>query len=119
MSKLTIEQMARIVHETNRAYCQAIGDNSQPCWDDAPDWQKDSAIVGVQLHTYKPETSAEQSHVSWLAQKEADGWKYGPVKDAVKKEHPCYLPYDQLPVQQQVKDHLFKAVVTTLIESNK
>jgi hypothetical protein len=38
-----IDQVARVCHEANRAYCQTLGDNSQPAWDDAPEWQKDSA----------------------------------------------------------------------------
>lgn len=47
---MNTEQIARIAHETNRAYCESIGDNSQPPWQDAPDWQKLSAINGVKFH---------------------------------------------------------------------
>jgi len=42
------------------------------------------------------------------------GWKYGAVKDADKKEHPCFVPYEELPKEQQAKDHLFKATVSAL-----
>jgi hypothetical protein len=38
---------ARAAHEANRAYCGALGDWSQPSWDAAPQWQKDSARNGV------------------------------------------------------------------------
>ena len=31
-----IEACARAAHEANRAYCLALGDTSQPSWDDAP-----------------------------------------------------------------------------------
>lgn len=34
---LTALQIAQVCHEVNRAYCQALGDDSQPAWDDAPD----------------------------------------------------------------------------------
>ncbi len=44
---MTPEQIARVAHEVNRAYCQALGDNSQPAWEDAPQWQRDSAMLGV------------------------------------------------------------------------
>jgi hypothetical protein len=54
------------------------------------------------------------SHNSWLRQKEEDGWKYGPVKDADKKEHPCFIPYEELPREQQAKDYLFGAIVAAL-----
>ena len=109
-----IESIAYACHEVNRAYCAAIGDNSQPAWDDAPQWQKDSAIAGVKAVISNPKGTPEDSHKGWLAQKEADGWVYGPVKDPATKQHPCMVPYDQLPVEQRAKDHIFRAVVLAL-----
>ncbi|HED3065078.1 TPA: hypothetical protein R4057_002031 [Kluyvera ascorbata] len=103
-------EIARIAHEVNRAYCQANGDDSQPTWENAPDWQRDSATNGVNFHLTGDHDPAA-SHESWLAQKQLEGWKYGPVKDADKKEHPYVMPYDQLPAAQRVKDYLFRAVV--------
>jgi hypothetical protein len=111
---MTTADIAQVAHEINRAYCQAIGDNSQPEWVDAPLWQKESAITGVSFHLANPDASPSHSHESWLAQKEKDGWKYGPVKDPEKKEHPCYVPYEQLPVEQKAKDYLFRQVVHSL-----
>lgn len=49
-----------------------------------------------------------------MKEKEADGWKYGKVKDAEKKEHPCCVPYYDLPVKQRVKDSLFTGVVRAM-----
>ncbi|WP_409311444.1 RyR domain-containing protein [Pectobacterium sp. B1J-3] len=109
-TQYNIELIARISHEVNRAYCAALGDDSQMSWGDAPDWQKDSAIEGVVFHL-NGDHLPEASHNKWLEFKKQDGWKYGPVKDAEKKEHPCFVPYDQLPKEQQVKDYLFRAVV--------
>jgi hypothetical protein len=42
--------IAMVAHEVNKAYCQSIGDNSQPTWREAPEWQTDSAINGVEHH---------------------------------------------------------------------
>lgn len=106
--------IAQVAHEINRAYCLALGDDSQLSWDEAPDWQKDSAINGVRFHLAHPDADAASSHNSWLDQKQKEGWQYGPVKDAEKKEHPCFVPFDQLPKEQQAKDYLFKAVVHSL-----
>jgi hypothetical protein len=102
--------IAKVAHEVNRAYCLSIGDNSHPAWEDAPDWQKESAINGIEFHLNN-ETTPEQSHENWLKQKEEDGWVYGEEKDPEKKTHPCMVPYDQLPAEQRTKDYLFKAVV--------
>jgi hypothetical protein len=106
-------EIARIAHEINRAYCSAIGDDSQSAWHAAELWQKASAITGVEAHL-KNDMTPEQSHDAWMEHKRAEGWKYGPVKDANLKEHPCFLPYSELPVEQRVKDHLFRAVVQQL-----
>lgn len=113
---LVLRRVARFCHEANRAYCQSIGDDSQPVWDNAPDWQQDSAVNGVRFHAENQEAGAGASHANWLAEKEREGWKYGPVKDPVNKEHPCFLPFGELPVEQQVKDHIFRSVVHAFIE---
>ena len=80
-------------------------------WAKAPAWARESAIKGVEFHLANPEASEAASHESWLKQKEADGWTFGLVKDAEKKQHPCYVPFTALPAEQQVKDALFKATV--------
>lgn len=111
---IVIEQIAEVAHETNKAYCETIGDKSQPDWGHAKQWQRDSAINGVQFHVDNPDAGCAASHENWLKEKEADGWKYGEVKDPEKKEHPCYVPYENLPAEQQVKDALFVGIVRAL-----
>lgn len=109
------EMIAKACHEANRAYCLAIGDDSQPAWEDAPEWQRTSAINGVMFHAANPDAGPSASHDAWLAEKRATGWKFGPVKDADKKEHPCFRPYDELPAEQRTKDYLFKAICHALL----
>lgn len=106
-----VARIARVCHEMNRRYCELIGDNSQPSWDDAPHWQRRSAKAGVIYHLKTPNAKPSDSHDSWLEEKRLDGWKYGPVKDPVKKEHPCFVPYEELPAEQKAKDAIFIAVV--------
>lgn len=108
------ENIAQVAHEINKAYCESIGDNSQTSWAEAPEWQKGSAIAGVFFHLDNPDAPPSASHESWMKQKTEEGWKYGEVKDAEKKEHPCYVPYDQLPTEQKSKDFLFKQTVHSL-----
>lgn len=114
MHRMTALDIARVAHEINREYCKALGDESQPSWEEAPDWQRDSAYCGVQFHLENRDAGPEASHESWLKQKEADGWKYGEVKDPEKKEHPCFKPFAELPQAQQAKDFIFRAVVHQL-----
>jgi hypothetical protein len=115
------EHIAKVCHEANRAYCATIGDNSQPSWETAPDWQKQSAIKGVQFHLQNLEKGVKPcpsaSHDAWLLEKQQDGWRYGPVKDPAKKEHPCYVPYEQLPIEQQLKDYIFAGIVEAVFHA--
>lgn len=111
---MNARSIAKVAHEINKAYCDSIGDHSQPSWEDAPEWQRSSAINGVEFHLGDPNASPSASHESWLKQKTEEGWKYGAVKDPAKKEHPCFVPYDELPVEQRSKDYLFKQVVHSL-----
>ena len=68
-------------------------------------------------HATGVEPSPSASHDSWLAQKRAEGWKFGPVKDAVKKEHPCFVEYDELPLDQRRKDYIFAAICKAFVMS--
>lgn len=106
-----LNDAARAAHEANAAYCSGIGDHSQPCWTEAPEWQRESAKAGVRAIYDNPSMGPSAQHDSWLAEKERDGWKWGPVKDAEKKEHPCFVPYSDLPESQKAKDAIFGAVV--------
>lgn len=112
-STVDVLLIASVCHEANRAYCLTLGDTSQEPWTSAPAWQRESAIKGVQAHLAGDLTPRE-SHESWLAEKAATGWKYGPVKNAETKEHPCFVPYHDLPLAQQKKDALFSAIVAAL-----
>lgn len=110
------EIIARTCHEANRAYCKALGDDSQLPWEKAPEWQRASARAGVDFHWMYKQSTPRDSHTSWLANKQMDGWKYGAVKDPEKKEHPCMVPFEDLPPEQQAKDFIFHAICRTLLE---
>jgi hypothetical protein len=97
-------------HEANRKFCIFTGDNSQKPWAESPLWQQESAIKGVHFVNNNPEASDSATHDSWMAEKVNDGWVYGEIKDAEAKTHPCIVPFDQLPADQQFKDKLFKIV---------
>lgn len=111
----SLEFIARVCHEVNKSYCESLGDYSQPSWEDAPQWQRDSALTGVKLHIADPNASASASHESWMAEKVADGWKWGAEKNPEAKTHPCIVPFDALPETQQAKDYIFRGVVHALM----
>jgi len=118
---ITVEQIAEICHEANAAYCRTIGDDSQPAWVDAPNWQRESAVEGVQhiIDEWRGGLGRlpqfEDQHKQWLARKESEGWTYGEIKDVEAKTHPCMVPYDELPEEQQRKGKLFQRIVTAFL----
>src|SRR5690349_1398000 len=108
---MMIAELAKICHQANKAYCESLKDYSQLEWKDAPAWQKESAINGVMFAIKNPLSNPIDSHESWMREKVANGWVYGPVKDAEKKTHPCICAYHELPLKQRLKDDLFLSIV--------
>jgi hypothetical protein len=105
--------IARVAHEANRALQIITNDPApSPPWDEAPDWQQASAVEGVERAVAG--ATPEQLHEEWCDFKTLDDWRWGPVKDADAKTHPCLRPYAELPEGQKAKDDLFAAVVTAL-----
>jgi hypothetical protein len=107
------EQIARVIHDANRAlqYIQNDDVPSQP-WDCENDETKANVIIGVRnaRHGMTP----QQHHEAWAEDKRSHGWRYGAEKDSEKKTHPCLVPFGQLPKYQQDKNRLFIAIVQAL-----
>lgn len=111
---MSVESIAIVCHQANKAWCELNNDNSQKDWQDAEQWQRDSAINGVQFKLDNPNAGHDAQHNSWMKEKIDTGWVYGETKDATAKTHPCLVSFDQLPEFQQKKDALFCAIVDAL-----
>ncbi len=110
--------IAKVCHEANRAYCEALGDKSQVAWELAPLWQLESAVKGVEFCLYCSQHNMplepDTLHKAWMREKIATGWTYGEVKDPVALTHPCLVSFDLLPETQRLKDVLFLNFVKAL-----
>jgi hypothetical protein len=112
---MRVEQIAQACHEANRILQQATNDPAvSPPWDEAPQDQRDSAIAGVRFALDEPDAPDNALHDAWYDYKRTAGWVYGPQKNPVTKEHPCLVPFEQLPPEQRAKDTLFRAIVKAL-----
>jgi ryanodine receptor 2 len=58
------------------------------------------------------ELLARNAHDIWARQRQADGWHYGTRRDDAKKEHPCLVPYEDLPESEKLYDR--QAAMETL-----
>lgn len=113
--KLGIDEIARVVHQVNKAYCESIRDYSQQDWEQVSEEHKISCMDAVCFHM-ENDATPEQSHNNWMNHKFNNDWTYGTTKDEERKEHPCLIPYYQLPQDQQSKDYLVKAIVKVLMD---
>lgn len=50
------------------------------------------------------EVMAKNVHEVWSQNRLNDGWTYGPVRDDVRKQHPCLVPYEELPESEKDYD---------------
>lgn len=116
---MKIENIAKICHEANKAYCESFGDFSQPKWEESPEWQKQSYINGVMTLLSYPSKTPKELHDNWMEYKKKEGWKYGKEKNFKEKTHPCLVEYEDLPQDQKVKDYLFRAIVLALESLNE
>ena len=63
------------------------------------------------------EQLSEHAHEVWAAQRLRDGWTLGPTRDDARKQHPCLIPYNNLPEAEKQYDRnaaleTLKAVLT-------
>jgi len=50
------------------------------------------------------EKLAENTHDIWSEQRIREGWSYGPARDDAGKQHPCLVPYHDLPESEKEYD---------------
>lgn len=50
------------------------------------------------------EMIAENVHEVWAKSRMDQGWTYGPERSDVLKQHPCLVPYDELPEVEKSYD---------------
>lgn len=63
------------------------------------------------------ERLAENTHEIWALKRISEGWTWGPERNDSRKEHPCLVPYNQLPESEKAYDRsvveeILKAILT-------
>jgi hypothetical protein len=96
------EAVAMLCHEMNRLLCSLQGDFSALPWLATDEHTRQSARQGVDWARSNPGATAEDMHEN------------GPTKDSSLKQHPCMVPYSDLPEGQKLKDVLFLAIVRAM-----
>lgn len=110
-----ITSCARACHEVNNSFRVAMGQKARQLWTLLP--QKEKDIVKEGVYKALSGSTPEQMHESWMISKLNAGWKYGPVLNDTTKEHPCLVPYSELPSYETAKDELFIRVVRAMVDA--
>lgn len=50
------------------------------------------------------ERMAENTHDLWAQSRIKEGWTYGPTRNDELKQHPCLVPYSELPDSERQYD---------------
>lgn len=59
---------------------------------------------------------AEGIHNTWMQERLRQGWSYGPERNDARKEHPCLVPYAELPESEKVIDlKTAESAITSLL----
>lgn len=112
---VTLETIARVCYEANRAWSETQGDIGASTWEQASSWRKDDAIYGVRFFRDNPLAKAEALFEKWVKEMESTGWKYGAKEDYARLENPHMVPFLCLPLKHQAKAHLYKRIVEALL----
>lgn len=108
-----IDLVARVAHESNRAYCEAIEqEDIPPRWHHLNGEQRARKRNGVAA-ALEGKTPREM-HEAWAKTLLEKGWTYGERVDEELKMHPNLKPYESLPKPQRTKDALFIGVVNAV-----
>lgn len=107
---IDVEQVARTCHQALKTYSESIAEYHLSNWGDASERYRELMCIAVEIHL-AGDFDAEVTHSSWVEEQLNQGWSYGPVRDVKKKQHPCIVPFNQLPREQQLKGQIFRNIV--------
>jgi hypothetical protein len=102
---MNTKEICKVVDAANRMLCSILGEQVSFEYDTWSEQTKTNMAKSVA--TAITGGSPEDSHNAWMKSRLEEGWVYGKVKDVATKTSPCLVPYDELPIEQKVKDDLF------------
>ncbi len=108
---LTLLEIAEICHAANRVYCRHAKSYSQLRWDRLDRAKQEGIAEGVSFVIDNPDCTPQETHAAWVKSTLKLGWIHGGVLDGTAKCHPSLVPWDELPVREQIKDELFLGIV--------
>jgi hypothetical protein len=110
-NQFTSEDVARVCTEATRAYSEALGDTSDPRWENIEPWRHAFANEGVDLVLRGGSDS--ELHDLWRKHKQAAGWTAG-TRDTGAKKSENLVPYDHLGPVAVTKNAIFSSTAVAV-----
>ena len=98
------EETEESLKESNRRFADGIGEKLRAAGCVVRPASGDSAEVPFQFTDQEIEVLARIEHDRWAADLERDGWRSGPAKDPVAKQHPLLVSWEELSEDDRDKD---------------
>ena len=96
------EALARICHEAHLALRIGLNDSAEDVHWDAMDRDRQEMNIN-EVRMFREGRTLAEVHWAWVEWMDRQGWKRGPVRDAVKKTHPEMVPLEQASVESRAK----------------
>ena len=120
-TKMNIEFIAKTIYEATRLEAKWSGRSIVPeKWEKRDEKFKQQFIEVIERYlSLKRLPTPKQAHNSWTKAYYKMGWRYGKVRDPIKKTHPDLVPFEELPKDERDKDAIFLAFVWLVRELRK
>ena len=122
--KISLDIVAQMAHDAVCTFCisEAI---SRRTWNEITDADKELSLRAMKSlldsRVFDPPcldiaSLAEIVWDAWMQSAISLGWKYGPVKDEKKKEHPSIVPdYKTLSTFEKTKDYIYIGIIQSIL----
>ena len=104
---MKVKQLATLCHQAIREFKINVMNEDMNDWNTCEQWRRDDTIQSVKMILRYDHPTYDLLHNHWLEMKRVNGWVYGKETDRPNKIHNCMVSFDELPPEEQAKDHLF------------
>ncbi len=113
--KLDHDAIARVAHESLRAYCARVADTPPDDWTQVGSEHRVMLDALVRHLAASPSCTPEDFHERWRAGMARQGWRHGDYRSVTRLTHPHMVPFDQLSARYRSKQALLFAVIHHLL----
>lgn len=107
-----IEIIAKWIYEATRIEAKWSERRIVPeQWEDRGQAFREQFIRVLKKYFEEELPTPEEAHDSWMDAYIKMGWKYGAMRDPVRRTHPDMVPFDDLPKDERDKDAIFLSFV--------